>query len=502
MSIDLQSYEDFCTRLAKIDFFGRDSGLLPTVRRTAELATKIDMGTAFVPPLYKQSYAASLGTAFPDLLRQLGGTPTAQAVAELEPFCAPIYQHAKGVTRTKVTPELQRFLAVISNLYRSFLNSNKRLAVGMPVLATEIPPLAFFQSNGDQGPYTITSESMERVLGTPVCVVSLPGSYRQHPIIWASLTHEVCGHDVAHADRDLIPELVAGVRSMFNATSFPADAALTGDRLSALVWSYWIDEAVADVYGLLNMGPTFPFNLGAFFSALTNRGFRDQGVRPPPLTSLRTTSGPDRAGKMDEHPTDILRLHLAIGVIESLTSLSSPVRQTYVNDVEAVAQLAANGAGVVELNGLVEVSHDDWRPVNARIPLADAQATAKRVGAFIATAQLSALGGKSIQDIETWDDTDEETATKISRQILNGQSIVAQGDDAQLLAGSTIAVLAQPNLYDATTGLLNAALDDSYERDPIWAGLMFDRMLAPSFFAAMTAAKPVRKQRGRDKPQA
>src|SRR4051794_36704780 len=112
MPIDLQNYTAFCRRLADIDFFGKDPGLLPSVRRTADLAAKIEAGTAFVPPLYKQSYAASLDAAFPDLLRQLSGTPTAQAITLLEPFCAPIYQHAKGATRTKVTPELQRFLAV------------------------------------------------------------------------------------------------------------------------------------------------------------------------------------------------------------------------------------------------------------------------------------------------------------------------------------------------------------------------------------------------------
>src|SRR5262249_26280301 len=147
------------------------------------------------------------------------------------------------------------------------------------------------------------------------------------------------------------------------------------------VWSYWIDEAVADVYGLLNMGPTFPFNLGAFFSALTNRA--EGGTEP--LTSLRMSSGPGGQDdpNMDVHPTDILRLHLAIGVIESLTGLSASARQTYVADVQAVAKLAANNVTVVTLEGLVEISHTDWRHVHAQVPLAQAQAAARKVGTFI-----------------------------------------------------------------------------------------------------------------------
>lgn len=487
-----QPYTDFCKRLTKIDFFGADPGLLPRVNAAAKLAPLINDGAAFVPQLYRQGYAAPLNATLPSLLIQLRNASSDEAVGLLEPFCAPLYQHADGAIATDVRPELKRFLAVVSNLYRSFLNAKKRIGADVPIV-TDIPPLAFFQSNGQQGPYTITSETMQKQLGTPVSVVSLPGTYRLDPIIWASLTHEVCGHDVAHADKNLIPELVAGVRSLFNATSFAPNTPLTGDTLSGLVWSYWIDEAVADVYGLLNMGPTFPFNLGAFFSALTHRAFLEQGQTPPPLTSLRTSSGPrdpqHNDNKMDEHPTDILRLHLAIGVIESLPSLSSAKRQSYVNDVQSIAQLAANGASTVRLQGLVEVSHTDWRMVNTQIPLQQAQNAARRVGAFIATAQLRALGGKSIQDIETWDDTDEDTAANVASRIGNNQSIVGAGDDAQLLAGATMAVLARPSLYDQATQLVNDGLDDSYQRDPIWEGLSFDQMLAPAFFAGLGAPK-------------
>jgi hypothetical protein len=192
---------------------------------------------------------------------------------------------------------------------------------------------------------------------------------------------------------------------------------------------------------------------------------------------------------MDEHPTDILRLHLAIGVIESLPQLSPAKRQAYIGAVEAVAQLAANGGNSIQLEGLVEVSHTDWRMVDTQISLQQAQAAARQVGAFIATAKLNALGGKSIQDIETWDDTDETTAANVSTRIAGNESIVGAGDDAQLLAGATMAVLANPSLYDQATRLLNDGLDDSYQHDPIWAGLSLDRMFSPSFLAQRHAPK-------------
>jgi hypothetical protein len=67
---------------------------------------------------------------------------------------------------------------------------------------------------------------------------------------------------------------------------------------------------------------------------------------------------------------------------------------------------------------------------------------------------------------------------------------VSAGDDAQLLAGGTMAVLARPRLYANASNLVNDALDESYKTDPIWAGLSLDLMLSPGFLAAL--AKPNR----------
>ena len=88
---------------------------------------------------------------------------------------------------------------------------------------------------------------------------------------------------------------------------------------------------------------------------------------------------------------------------------------------------------------------------------------------MLVTANFDALNGHCIQDIETWDDLDEEIAQEIAGRVLAQQSIVAHGDDAQLLAGVNLALLQRPELYNSATSLLNAALDDSFDRDPIWS---------------------------------
>ena len=492
MTIDLENYRAFCNALTSVDFFGKDEGLLPRLS-PADLTTAISHSSAFVPLAYRRGYAKALIDVLPSLLTRHQEASPAQVISYLEPYCAPIYQLAPSSTGTDVRKELQRFLAVVSNLYRSFLDKKKRTSIDVP-LVTDNPPLAFFMSNGEAGPCTITCDEMQKNIGEPISIVCLPHSYREHPIIWASLTHEVCGHDVAHADPELVPELVMGVRSLFNTTDFPPTKRPTGDALYAMIWSYWIDEAVADVYGLLNMGPAFALNMSAFLSAIHHRDYIRSGHTPPPLTSLPTSSGPsNRRGDMDEHPTGILRLYLAIGVIQSLTRLSPATRQRYSADIVKVAGLAAKGASHVHLSGHVKVSHSDWRQIDVRVPLSDAADAARRVGAFIATAKLDAFRNKSIQDIETWDDSDEITATNIAKRIRQNQSIVGAGDDAQLLAGSTIAILSQPGLYDAATALLNDALDDSYNRDPIYGFFSLHRMFAPHVFAGARAEQPAQK---------
>jgi hypothetical protein len=117
--------------------------------------------------------------------------------------------------------------------------------------------------------------------------------------------------------------------------------------------------------------------------------------------------------------------------------------------------------------------------VKAAMPLADAAAAARRVGQVIATSRPKALNGRSIQDLETWDDHDEEVAGAIAAAIEGKHGIVGQGDDAQLLAGATLAVLHNGDLYDEAQAALNAALDDSYRKDPIWGALIPDHAFAP-----------------------
>ena len=105
-------------------------------------------------------------------------------------------------------------MAVISNLHRLFLSKEKLAAIDVP-FDSPLPPLAMFQQSGALGPFTIPSDQVNQLIGAPIGVVSLPATYRHDPLLWATLAHETGGHDITHADPDLLPELKREILALF-----------------------------------------------------------------------------------------------------------------------------------------------------------------------------------------------------------------------------------------------------------------------------------------------
>jgi hypothetical protein len=458
MPLDNDRFIALCETLLKVNLFGKGPPAPPWQSPTVASVTKaIEKGHHQLPFNFQREYVAHLVAKLPTVLAR-GGDP--------EPYAAPVYEHA---TSSAVRPQLNRFLAVISDLYRSFLSKSKRAMINVPI-REQLPPVAFFQNDGGQGPYTIPSDDTFSLFGSTVGIVSLPSTYRDHPLLWASLAHEVGGHDITHADPGLLDQLSAGERALFGGGPIQPGGEINQSQLLGILWSFWIDEAAADVYGVLNIGPEFTLNLTAFFAALGGRARLDAGLPLGPFPLLRTDTGENPDTKLlDEHPTDLLRLHLAIGVIENLASLSPAIRTERIAEIEQLATLCANGATTVTLNGPVRLKDVGVVPLNqVTFPLGVMQDASRRVGGFIATATPNALAGHSVQDIETWDDADEAAARKIAELLGNDESVVEMGDDAQLLSGATLASVTQPDQVDRIIARLNEALDSSFSHDPIW----------------------------------
>jgi hypothetical protein len=467
-NVNASAFNDLFKQIMQVDLFGTAPPDLPfqDASDVSAVATSIDSGTRFIPVGFQNSYVNPLVQNLNSVLAQTGGDPVT-----VETISGAVYQHGDPSVR----PALHRFLAVISDLFRSFLSKQKRAQADFPV-AEMLPPMAMFQHDGQNGPFTLPVDATSQMFGGSCGVVSMPATYKEHPFLWGALSHETGGHDVTHADTGLLPELRAAVRSFFggplSGTRNPSTAQLLG-----LLWDYWMDEASADVYGVLNIGPNFGLNLVAFFAALNAQGTQQD----KPI--LRTASGADNFGNLDVHPTDILRPFLILGAVESLQQLSQEARDGYADDLQTLAQICAPSTTNVRLSGVLTSSSGRRMRIDQTLPFDELRLSARRVGAFITTAHLNSLGGHSIQDIETWDDNDETVAAGISDALQNGKDVSALGDDAQVLAGATMALFAQPNLFPQVEELLNTALDASFKADPLWGvpipDLMYLRSAAP-----------------------
>ena len=500
MRVDLAKFTLLYEKLFEIDYTGSVAGICASLDSAANIRSATSRGAPFLPLVYHQEFYAPLDAKLPGIMSKLqqqvqsGERPAAYMTLILEALYGSVYQHGHRVTGVEARPQLKRFLAIVSNLYRSFVDANKRTAAGV-TLVTDTPPLALFQSTSDMGPFTIEFDLMKEKFGMSIGLVSLPATYRDHPVIWAGLAHEVGGHDVVHADHGLIEEMVTKTRALLTPNFDPRHNLETA-TLNALIWSYWMDEAAADVYGVLNMGPIFAVNLAGFLAAFRakKRGQTEAGA---PYISIDTEVKPN--GQMDEHPIDLLRFYIASGAVAGLKSLSATRRDQYVADIEAVANLIAGGATEVGLRGRVEISPANSISVHADMKLSDAADAARKVGRMLTTDIFEKLNGHCIQDIETWDDPDEDIAQEIASQVLAQLSIVALGDDAQLLAGVTMALLQRPDLYNSATSLLNAALDDSFDRDPIWGATLRGRALIAASSASATGKRKPAKSKAAKK---
>lgn len=396
-----------------------------------QLAELIAGGTDSLSHSYREAYVEPLLASVRRLLQSHDDDETVLQTAET--IAGAVYQH---------TPQhpyrfaVRRFLAAVSNFYRSFLSEAKRAAVTIPAALTGLPPLAAFVQTG-RGPFTLPSDVVRRMLGAGVAVVGMPGRLSEHPVWWLTLAHETAGHDVLHADPDVLPDLVAGIRTLFGGGPLAPGQQPDDEQMQGLLWSYWVDEVASDVYALLNSGPAFAYNMAVLLRAFA-------ALRPGTGTSLVM---PTRWYPLDAHPPTGLRLHVARGVVENLAGLAPEDRKHH---LKQIGDLAGEDGPDVRIRGRVEVERDRWVDIDRKTSAAELVQAARRVGAFIVTTRMPAFGGRSVQDLETWDADDERITTVIRDQLLrltaddDPMAVAHLGDDAQLLAGATLALLADP----------------------------------------------------------
>jgi hypothetical protein len=475
-------------------------------------------GAKYLPGCYREEYSEPLLRNLESVQEWSPGT--------LETLAAAVYDHDNEDELYR--KQLEGFLALTSNVYRSFMEPERLTTVDFPQPVSRLPALAMFapiptlppreatQNNQLQEnlaflPFTLPVDEVNRLCGGEVAVVRIPAVYRHHPVLsWGSIAHEVGGHDVLHAYPGLLQELRRGVRELFYKGPDPHTPKLEDKKqYLGLLWQYWTEETAADVYAVMNLGPRYGLALLTFFATLgqqLRRYFKDEkqgdGLPALPVSSI---FDPDRnIWVVDYHPPTVLALHAIIGAIRALPISrkdvygdelekligfclekgNKKVIDKYASD--PIIRTEKYRTDTVKVVGPFQIKPGNWvwmgpaRPPwnqdnSYPIALEEMQGYAQLVGHYIASQELAALGDHSIQDLETWDEVDEAQAEKIMGVILNqfkgvDTALSFMGDDAQLFAGAIGALAISPDdkHYKIVNENLCGALMRSFENDDVW----------------------------------
>ncbi len=330
--------------------------------------------------------------------------------------------------KTSLRPAMATFSAVGTAISASFGGNEEE----------RLPPLVTFAPTSFWGPHTINPAKAVPITGSKIGIVSMPWSYADQPLLWIALSHEIGGHDTLNRRPHLMHEL---------RESFLHDAAFqkkTHGWNSA--WCRFLEEATADVCGILGAGPAFAVSLIAWLAAVPRAG-----VTATPLGAATVGMSFFLRGGLinDDHPPDLLRLYSAIGVVEVLEHLSPATRKSWISRLEAVALEAAGGSKIID-------TYDEAGALTRRYDLSTLAEAARAAGHHIATVKLASLGHKSIQSIKTWTDEDESQAEAVKAACIADQACATT--PLHLIAGATLAVFTQGIAYDVASRWLLAEL--------------------------------------------
>jgi hypothetical protein len=423
--------------------FVSPTGWPPSGERMAAL---IEGSAEKLPPRYRTDFFRKLFANTPDVARKLNAAYRARILGGWSSTAARFYVQLRADSLVGAAtawsdpdslPAVQRFEAVVNDLFESFVTKSGPVVPGLH-LNQRLPPLVTFAPAPSMGPATLVADEVAELCGAELSIVSLPKRYEATPMLWGILAHETSGHAVTHALQGLADEL----RDIVGKIKFQR-------CLSAGLWQTWIEEAAADVYGVLNVGPSFVIGLAAWLRM-------SKAPNPFLSKSIALIDGqPD-----NEHPPDLLRLYVLRGAVGALNRLSDCYKSAWMQDIDAMIAQAVEGIDFIAVE-----RGDPLQP--QKIPLTMLAADAELLGKSLVEVQPDALSdGKphTIQDIETWSDCDEKSALAVKAKALDpDQPLDVKGaDPARLIAGATMALCTNAKLYDSLNCRLGAALQDRY----------------------------------------
>lgn len=402
----------------------------------SSLRERLEKASLRLPDAYRATVADPLRRALDGMgpggfARLLAVDPGRTGPARLLlDLCQAVLQRGEGY-QARATAAFQE---VVSDLYEGFLSAEDRRGVKPPDHGVT-PPLVRW-GPAESGPYTWPAK-VSANFDVGAAVVSLPAANASGGLLaWPALAHETAGHDVLEADDGLREELARAVRKEVRAA-----------RLDPAVGGYWaerIDEAAADVLGVLNMGPAAAVGLVGYFRALNGvwRG----------TSSLRSAGAAE-----DPHPADLARAYLA---------------------AETVRLLSFGGAAAWADRLVSEADRDRDRIRFGDLPVTPevARASAAAVARAIVKTRVRSLEGRSLGEIQDWTDRDEAVVAAL-RPALRGTG--AQPGGGRYVKGAYAAHAVAAGVYEAVSGgatpsrvqeRMVAMLAAMHLSNPTWAG--------------------------------
>jgi hypothetical protein len=348
------------------------------------------------------------------------------------------------------------FQEVVSDLYDGFLSAEDRVGVKEPDLS-KIPALVKW-GEPESGPYTWPVDGTT-YFGLEAAVVSVPPVHAESGVLaWACIPHEVCGHDILHADIGLTDELAETVRTALNEKNI-------GLGLPEY-WSSRIDETASDVLGVLNLGPAAAVGLIGYIRGLEAAYTGSAKLR-------------NSGSEQDPHPADILRGYLG-AYATGLLVFDQAEEWEKIIEAEADKDLSS-----IQLGG-------------SAIDTDTAKQSARIVANTIMKAKLKSIENHSLDQIQNWRNTDE-AATAYLRTLLKTAGSLTEEYQAGFYAAHAVAAAVTESLtagaeLDIIFKRMLALLKIMHEANPAW-GPLFIRN--PGDIARHFLYYPAKKQRTR-----
>jgi len=416
-----------------------DPRKLPVVKPPSfhEALRRIARARAVMPMIYREVLVEPLAGSllalgaerYHEHLAQPEGAPLWTLVDALLPYAE------ESVRERSATAAAQE---LISDIYDGFLSAEDRRGFTSPELAI-VPPLVAWEGRG-RGPVYFSPEQLA-VANVHLGLVALPIRMREAGLwAWALLAHEVAGHDVLLANRNLLPELASRIYSR-----------LCDAGLSELA-GYWADrthEAAADILGALNIGPSLGVSLIVLLAAL-----RQLNEGTPHLRSVDP-------GQSSPYPLDILRAWAVCETVGELQFSRAKVWRGWLRGI------IARDARTIWIGGRLVSPARAW-------------ASARIVATEVARGRLLTLGDRSFAELQNWYDSDQRLSDHLASWLRSddpappccgegyyaAHAITAMIQADLAAAGTPTGAALRPKLTARTIALCAAM----HRENPVWRG--------------------------------